>query len=213
MSEDPTVEYSTLALNTKVEESFVTPLTAIRGALEILRDFPDLQPTQRKQFIDTALMECARLARGVDELAETVYAAGERSMLQDAAEPTSAEEQEFANRVRVLDDLKIIDIDFNDYEFCNSEMVNDFFDYIDRIAERVGEDCYFALNVWECRIWPEAWVAYAHRTKKVRVTYALGMFRYVDGGDVAKPDVLSDPDIAPSREAAFKLISDISATH
>ena len=119
------------------------PLTAIRGALEILRDFPDLQPTQRKQFIDTALMECARLARGVDELAETVYAAGERSMLQDAAEPTSAEEQEFANRVRVLDDLKIIDIDFSDYEFCNSEMVNDFFDYIDRIAERVGEGLLF----------------------------------------------------------------------
>jgi len=213
MSEDPVDEYSTLALNTKVEESFVTPLTAIRGALEILRDFPDLQPAQRKQFIDTALLECARLARGVDELAETVYAAGERSMAHDTTEPTSAEEQEFTDRVRVLNDLKVIDIDFSDYEFCNSDMVNDFFDHIDRMAERVGEDCYFALNVRGCRIWPEAWVAHAHRAKKIRVTYALGMFRYVDGGDAADADVPSDPDIAPSREVAFKIIADIATAH
>ncbi len=207
MSEDPASEYSTLALNTKVEESFVTPLTAIRGALEILRDFPDLQPAQRKQFIDTALMECARLARGVDELAETVYAAGERGMSQDAPEPTSAEEQEFAKRVIVLNDLKIIDIDFSDYEFCNSDMVNDFYDYIDRTAERLGEDYYFAVNFRACRIWPEAWVAFAHRSKKVRITYALGTVRYVDGGDASKANTPSDPDIAPSREAAFKIIA------
>ena len=29
---------STLALSTKVEEDFVSPLTSLRGALEILRD-------------------------------------------------------------------------------------------------------------------------------------------------------------------------------
>jgi hypothetical protein len=211
MSEDPAGEYSTLALNTKVEESFVTPLTAIRGALEILRDFPDLQPAQRKQFIDTALLECARLARGVDELAETVYAAGERSMSHDAEAPTSAEDQVFADRVRVLHDLNIIDIDFSDYEFSSSDAVNDFFDFIDRVAERVGEDCFFAQNVRNCRIWPEAWVAYAHRTKKVRVTYALGTVRYVDGDDVVGAVAPSDPNIAPSREAALKIIADMAA--
>lgn len=207
MAKDPVSDYSTLALNTKVEESFVTPLTAIRGALEILRDFPDLQPAQRKQFIETALMECTRLARGVDELAETVYAAGERGMGGDALAPTSAAEQEFADRVQIISDLNIIDVDFSDYEFSNSDAVNAFFDFIDRLAERIGRDCYFTFNVRDCRIWPEAWVAYAHRSKKVRVTYALHTVRYVDVGDAP-----NDPEIAPSRDAAFKIIAEAAKT-
>jgi hypothetical protein len=46
MFEDQQASISTLTLSTKVEEEFVSPLTAIRGALEILRDFPALEQVQ-----------------------------------------------------------------------------------------------------------------------------------------------------------------------
>ena len=35
------------ALSTILEEDFIAPLTAVRGALEILRDRPDLEPSFR----------------------------------------------------------------------------------------------------------------------------------------------------------------------
>jgi hypothetical protein len=51
-----------LALETKLEQEFVSPLTAVRGALEILRDFLDLPPNERARFIATALAAALRMA-------------------------------------------------------------------------------------------------------------------------------------------------------
>ena len=72
MPEDDAPPHPTLALSTKVEEDFVAPLTAVRGSLEILRDFSDLGADERLRFIETALGGCARLEKGIGELARTV---------------------------------------------------------------------------------------------------------------------------------------------
>ena len=64
----------TQTLNTKVEDAFISPLTAIRGALEILRDFPDMTDAERDGFLNAALDECARLESGIDHLSASVYA-------------------------------------------------------------------------------------------------------------------------------------------
>lgn len=56
--------------DTSLEDDFVTPLTTIRGLLEILRDCPDLPTAQRQHFIDMALADCARLDRGIERLLE-----------------------------------------------------------------------------------------------------------------------------------------------
>ncbi|ANK83095.1 MAG: hypothetical protein TEF_21555 [Rhizobiales bacterium NRL2] len=53
-----------------LEDDFVTPLTTIRGLLEILRDCPDLPPSERRRFVDMALTDCARLDRGIERLLE-----------------------------------------------------------------------------------------------------------------------------------------------
>ncbi len=53
-----------------LEDDFVTPLTTIRGLLEILRDCPDLPQAERRRFIDMALTDCARLDRGIERLLE-----------------------------------------------------------------------------------------------------------------------------------------------
>ena len=212
MSEDRSSQPSTLALSTKVEEEFVTPLTAMRGSLEILRDFPDLSDEERRNFIEAALGACARLERGVEELAATVYSAGQQAQQKAPSTLSPEEQQKYASRIHVLGDINTIEIDFSDFEFSSSEIVNEFYDVIDQTVEVTGHQWYFLANYRDCRVWPEAWVAFAHRGKKVNVTYSLGTVRYIEEdsseGESAfrKESDRLDPDMFDSRDAALARI-------
>ncbi|MEM7506153.1 MAG: hypothetical protein AAF415_05360 [Pseudomonadota bacterium] len=201
MSEDESRPYATLALSTKVEEDFVSPLTAVRGALEILRDFPDLEERERQRFIETALRECTRLEQGVGALAASVYAAARE---KDAAPVTGP--QAYAERIHYLPDLDVIELDFSDLAFSSSQTVNDVYDAIEGVIRQAGRQCYFIVNYRDCSVWPEAWVAYAHRGKRIAVNYALGTVRYAEG---AEPP--PSPDILPSREAALAEVDAMKA--
>lgn len=178
MSQDRTGPFPTLALNTKVEEDFVSPLTAVRGSLEILRDMPDLEPAERRRFIEMALGGCAHLEKSVAHLSATVYAAGQRGAQASAACPSNADYQKYASRLQILDVLEIVEIDLSDFEFNSSKIVNAFYDVIDESVAATGRDWYFLVNYRKCRVWPEAWVAFAHRSKKINVTYSRGTVRY-----------------------------------
>ena len=206
---------STLALSTKVEEDFVSPLTSLRGALEILRDVPDLSADQRERFLTTALGDCARLEKSVEGLAKTVYAAGQQAQPSSSAGLTPDQYRAYADRVDVLDEIDTIEIDFGDFEFTNSKIVNEFYDVIEWIIDQTGRDWYFVVNVKDYSVWPEAWVAFAHRGKRVNVTYALGTVRYAcseNAEDDRHADTRSDssdPNLFHSREAAFAKIEEM----
>ena len=206
MSQNGAEPHSTLALNTILEEDFVSPLTAIRGALEILRDFPDLSPADRQRFVGTALSECARLEDGVEHLGSTVYSAGQRAHLQASSGLSSEEYGEYASRIRILDEYEAIEVDFSDFEFSSSRLVNDFYDVLDKLVEGSGRSWYFIVNYRGVSIWPEAWVAFAHRGKKVNVSYSLGTVRYVErapgAADQDRPYDY-DPDMFDSRAEAL----------
>jgi len=190
----------TLALSTKLEEEFISPLTAVRGALEILRDFPDLEPAKRRRFTERALSECARLERGIAGLATTVYAAGRRA--RDDGGSATAEAGGHADRLLIDEADGIIEFDFSDLEFSTSAMVDEFFDLVDRTVMASGRQWYFLVNFRECHVWPEAWITFAHRGKKVSVNYALGTVRYDEGGG----DASAGPNTEPSRDAALARI-------
>ena len=193
----------TLALNTTLEREFVAPLTAIRGALEIVRDFPDLASEERKRFIDNALNDCSRLERGIDQLADTVYAATEAGQRNGHEESNS----EYADRIHVIDDLQVVEVDFSDFQFNSSRIVNEFYDYLDRLIENSGHHWYILVNYRNCSIWPDAWVAFAHRGQKVNSSYSLGTVRYIDSDeDGNDADLYEDPELFPSREAALARI-------
>jgi len=196
----------TTSLNTKVEEDFVSPLTAVRGALEILRDFPDLEPERRQRFAENALAECARLERGVEELTAAVYAAARRDRLSEPAEEPGA--TDYAERIHVHDDQGIIEVDFGDCEFSSSNEVNAFFDAIEDVVRPTARRWYFMTNFRNCRVWPEAWVAFAHRGKKARVNHALGAVRYAkaEKGDSHPRAGTYEPDLFASREEALAAI-------
>ena len=184
MSEDHPDARSTLALNTRLEDSFVSPLTAIRGALEILRDFPDLTEEERTRFVSGALEECARLEAGIEDLGASVYAAAER----DDAEAAPAIDQRFAGRIVFDDETGLADLDFSDFEFNATALVNAFYDAIEAAANATGRRWIFLVDMDRCRVWPEAWVAFAHRGKKLTTNFSTGVLRYGDAGDYGSRD-------------------------
>ncbi|MEM7043248.1 MAG: hypothetical protein AAF543_10610 [Pseudomonadota bacterium] len=215
MPEDRSSVLSTLALSTKVEEDFVSPLTSLRGALEILRDFRDLSEDERDRFLKTALSGCARLERSVEDLAKTVYAAGQHAEPGTSAGLKPEQYRAYADRVDVLDQLNIIEIDFSDFAFNNSTIVNEFYDVIEWIVDHTERDWYFVVNFKDCSVWPEAWVAFAHRGKRINVTHALGTVRYAErdadeeGKQVDRRSDGRDSNQFSSREAAFARIEEM----
>ncbi len=190
----------TLALNTKVEENFVSPLTAIRGALEILRDHPDLGEDERRAFLDAALDGCRRIGRGIDELAAAVYSAANPP-------PPEVPHSEYSGRVHLHEEMEIFEIDLSDLVLSSAAVVDEIFDHVDSRINATGRKWYVIVNFHNCRVWPEAWVAFAHRGKKVSVNFALGTWRFAEEGD----DMPASSETLPSREAALAAIAEARA--
>lgn len=202
MTDKKSPRQETLALSTKLEEDFVSPLTAVRGALEILRDYPDLPQEERVRFAEAALRGCSRLEASVRNLGDTVYAD------REAAEANKPTPSEHTKRLHMDASAQVFEIDLSGLEFSSPALVNEFFDVADEVIIATGKDWFFVIN-YACRIWPEAWVAFAHRTKKINVNFSLGSVRYVDA---AKDDpwakaAAHDPSILASRDEALALVA------
>lgn len=212
MTEDRSPRPDTVGLSTKVEEDFVSPLTAIRGSLEILRDFDDLSAVDRERFIERALTGCSRLEKSIKELSKSVYAAA-RHQNESTATESAREDSEFAERITVHDAENVIEIDLSDFVFNGSALVNAFFDAIDRTIMNLGQRWYIMINQTNCQVWPEAWIAFAHRGKKVRVSLSKGVVRYEISnavGDGSRTDP-RDSDLVDSRAAAWARIAELKA--
>jgi hypothetical protein len=208
----------TLALNTMLEREFVSPLTSIRGTLEIMRDFADLSDEERSRFIKNALQDCARLEQGVDQLASTVYAtANDEQSDQDESNQSrkkhDGSDSVYDERIQFFEELQVVEVDFSDFVFSSSKICNDFHDRLDQLIESTGERWYIVVNYHHCSIWPEAWVAFAHRGKKINVSYSLGTVRYFNASAVDNDSpLLSDPDLHTSRDEAFAHIEQLRHT-
>lgn len=208
MSDEQPQRHETVALSTKLEEDFVAPLTALRGALEILRDYPELSEEERVRFADKALRGCARLEASVRTLGDLLYAD------KHAAVESHPAPAEHSKRVTVNYPEKLIEIDLSGLQFSSPAMVNEFFDTVDQIIEDTGTDWYFVVN-YGCRIWPEAWIAFAHRAKKINVSYSLGTVRYVqvDENDPWARAAADDPTIHSTREDALAEVAAMRGGH
>jgi hypothetical protein len=213
MPKEASTAHLTLALNTTLEREFVSPLTSIRGALEIMRDFPDLSNEERSRFLNNALQDCARLELGVEHLASTVYTAVNSQHQDQSQEKQTETDSRYAGRIQFFEELRVVEIDFSEFVFTSTKMVNDFYDLLDRLIETTGQLWYIIVNYHNCRVWPEAWVAFAHRGKKVNVSYSLGTVRYYDASaDEDDSTLLSDPELLSSRDEALAHIEALRGT-
>jgi hypothetical protein len=208
MPKEASTAHLTLALNTMLEREFVSPLTSIRGALEIMRDFADLSAQERDRFLNNALQDCLRLELGVEQLASAVYSADDRQLPDQSQTTLEDIDAEYAERIRFYPELQMVEVDLSNLLLSSSKMVNDFYDTLDRLVENTGERWYVVVNQQQCSVWPEAWVAFALRGKKVNVNYSLGTVYYVNASSM-EDTPNSDPELLGSRDEAVARIEQI----
>lgn len=169
-----------------VEDDFVSPLTMIRGVLEMLRDSDDIPSGAVRKFLDLALDDCDRLSESIDRLVEANPTAVKRSRRVLDSSVSAADRATFAHRVSLMPDDRIVEVDFSDFAFASSEAVNAFHDVIDGIVEEAGGQWYFMVNFRNCRIEPEAWGAFALRGSRTNKKHSLGTVRYAVPVDTKK---------------------------
>lgn len=197
-----------LALSTTLEEDFISPVTAMRGALELLDDNPGMETADRQRFVARALAECKRLQESVQRLSKSVYEAGQRATGDDAG-PEAVPDAD--PRISTDAATGVLELDLSDIVFDSAATVNTLFDRVDQTVIASNRQWYFLVNVRNCSVWPEAWVSYAYRTKKVKVNYVLGMVRYAEPGEGEAPG--DDPAILPSRAAALEKVDEMRNTN
>ena len=124
---------------------------------------------------------------------------------------------DYSKRLSFDADRQIMDVDFSDFTFSDTATVNAFYDYVDHQLWKTAKRWYFLVNYNNCKIFPEAWAAFAHRGKNVNVKHSLGTVRYDASPETAdeirrKANTESfDPNLCASRAAAIERICELRA--
>ena len=125
----------------------------------------------------------------------------------------------FNRRIRFLDDLQIMDVDFSGFHFDSSETVNRFYDRIEARIRDTGEPkWFFLINYSGSRIDPQAWVAFSRRGKTLNLAHSMGSVRY-DAGEETRRQIERDaqterfdPNLFSDRNSAIKRIATLTST-
>ena len=135
--------------------------------------------------------------------------AGGKDVATASAPP---ENHELGGRIHFNDAIDVMDVDFADWTFSDPATVNAFYDELERQLAATRRKWYFLVNYRNCRIFPEAWVSFAHRGKRLNVGYSLGTVRYdasqqtcAQIEDRAEKEKF-DPNLFRSREDALRWI-------
>ncbi|WP_417733779.1 hypothetical protein [Roseovarius sp.] len=123
---------------------------------------------------------------------------------------------EIDSRIRFDDTLQIMEADFSDFHFDSSEVVNRFYDRLERRIADSGEELWFFLvNLNETRIDPVAWTAYSRRGKALNMAHSMGSVRF-DASDVTRRQIeraanteAFDPNLFSDRDAAIARIREL----
>ena len=128
-------------------------------------------------------------------------------------------QQEFERRVRFIEDLRIMDVDFSDFAFDSNADVNAFYDHLEaRIAATGQPKWYFLVNYRNCSIDLRAWISFSQRGKHLNEAHSLGSVRY-DAGSVLAEEIRAqaarknfDPNLCVTREEALERIAALQAS-
>jgi branched-chain amino acid transport system ATP-binding protein len=87
-------------------------------------------------------------------------------------------EWRFADRIRFLESLEALEVDFSGVAFTSKEEVDEFYDEVDRLLEESKRRWYFLVNYTDCTIADAVWDHFGERGKRSNVTYGLGTVRF-----------------------------------
>ncbi len=185
-----------------VEDDFVSPLTMVRGVLEMLRDSDLLADGAARRFVQLALDDCDRLGESIDRLIEGNPEAVKHTLQSHRVHGTQ-DPAVYRQRLTFLERDQIIEVDFSDVAFSTSDAVNGFYDAIDQAVSETGQKWYFMVNHRNCTIAPEAWMASAHRGRQTNKMHSLGTVRYAVPVD-AKQGLLDEQHESAEDASMFK---------
>ncbi len=124
---------------------------------------------------------------------------------------------DYAARIRFHDSDGIMEVDFSDIVFRDRQDVDRFYDEIDRRLEASGRHWFFLVNYKNCKIDPDAWVAFARRGRKSNLAFSLGTARYEPHEETGR-EILArsatedfDPNLFASRAAAIAHLRELRA--
>ena len=84
----------------------------------------------------------------------------------------------FRDRLRLVDALETLDVDFSGVAFVSKQDVDDFYDEVDALLGGTQRRWYFLVNYTDCTIADDVWDHFGERGKHSNVTYGLGTVRY-----------------------------------
>ncbi len=88
------------------------------------------------------------------------------------------DKSKIASRIKFLNKLQIMEVDFSDIMFDTAQQVNEFYDVVDEKLEANGQKWYFLVNYRNCKLAQWAWLPFARRGKKVNLAHSLGTARF-----------------------------------
>lgn len=122
----------------------------------------------------------------------------------------------YAELVQFHSESGIMEVDFSDLTFDDSQKVDQVYDAIEKRIEATGQDkWYFLVNYKNCRIFEFAWIRFAQRGKRINIAHSLGSVRFAVRDDLGKTIEASaknqqfDPNLFASRDDAVAEIERI----
>lgn len=124
---------------------------------------------------------------------------------------------DYEKRIQFFPELEVMEADFSDFTFASRADVHAFYDELDARIAATGRQWFFLVNYRNCNIYPESWIAFANRGKKLNLAWSLGSVRYAarpeTGAEIekrAKAEAF-DPNLFASRDAALAEIARLRA--
>ena len=88
-------------------------------------------------------------------------------------------ESKYDHLVEFHDELRVMEVDFNDLVLEDSKMVDEIYDHIERAIAASGQSKWFFLvNYKNCRIYETAWIRFSQRGKSLNIAHSMGSVRF-----------------------------------
>lgn len=115
-------------------------------------------------------------------------------------------------RITFHHDLEIMEVDFSEFSFSNSNIVNEVYDAIERLIAETNRKWYFMVNYRDTKIEPDAWFQYALRGKDINIASSMGSVRF-DPREPTRAEIMKraktedfNPNLVSTRDEAVERI-------
>lgn len=115
-------------------------------------------------------------------------------------------------RITFHHELEIMEVDFSEFRFTDSSLVNEVYDAIEGLIAKTDRKWYFMVNYRGTRIEQDAWFQFALRGKEININSSLGSVRF-DPREPTRVEIMKraktedfNPNLVSTRDEAVERI-------